>query len=614
MENPKASAVARLKEANNVLVTVSNNPSVDQLAGAIGLTLLLNKLGKHATAVFSGQTPSTIEFLQPEQTLESNTDSLRDFIIALDKSKADKLRYKVEEKQVKIFITPYRTSIGQEDLEFSHGDFNVDVVVALGVHEQQDLDQAITAHGRILHDATIMTINTQPNGSLGSITWVDPQASSLCEMLAELGVTLKSDVFDAQMATALLTGIVAETDRFSNQRTTSITMSISAKLMAAGANQQLVATKLQEAPEAAVSEEAAQTSSEAENEGTTASDNDENNNSDEDGALRIDHNQPDDGGGDENGGQAQDSEEDQADEKEEAAPSSEESAGEDQEAHDSTPPEEDQHTNALPDTPRIMMEPPSMGGTLTASALPEDAGSSVDPLNLPPVSMPLLSHDAPVSASEPPAAEPVVDDNQSQSQDTAQPEPPTTAADNQDGQATAATDSQDDQTLADIEQAVESPHVDQPEEKAEPLDASVDLDAARDAVTQAVAGDENAPLEPIAALGAQPVNLDLGHNDSKAVEDSAPQAQAEPPAATTQANDYFDITKLDESTGLPADSAPPSDVATDGQAPAQVNNLNPPPPVPPPMMPPPPPTMTFGEQPLPNQEDDNQAQDPLAPI
>src|SRR5689334_22674592 len=109
--NLKEQMAQRVKEANNVLVTVSNNPSVDQLASAIGLTLLLNKLGKHATAVFSGQVPSTIEFLEPEKTLEKNTDSLRDFIIALDKSKADKLRYKVEDKLVKIFITPYRTSI-----------------------------------------------------------------------------------------------------------------------------------------------------------------------------------------------------------------------------------------------------------------------------------------------------------------------------------------------------------------------------------------------------------------------------------------------------------------------------------------------------------------------
>src|SRR5665213_1161212 len=155
MDDPKSQLADKLKDANNILVTVSRDPSVDQLAACIGLTLLLNKLSKHTAAVFSGQVPSTIEFLKPEDTLEKTTDSLRDFIIALDKSKADKLRYKVEDDVVRIFITPYRTSITQEDLEFSQGDFNVDVVVALGVLQQEDLDEAITAHGRILHDATL---------------------------------------------------------------------------------------------------------------------------------------------------------------------------------------------------------------------------------------------------------------------------------------------------------------------------------------------------------------------------------------------------------------------------------------------------------------------------
>jgi len=155
-QQAKQQIAERLKNANNVLVTVSSNPSVDQLAATIGFTLLLNKMGKHGTAVFSGTVPSTLEFLKPETTLEKDTNSLRDFIISLDKSKADKLRYKVEDKVVKIFITPYRTSLTDKDLEFSQGDFNVDVVVALGVREQKDLDEAITTHGRILHDATVI--------------------------------------------------------------------------------------------------------------------------------------------------------------------------------------------------------------------------------------------------------------------------------------------------------------------------------------------------------------------------------------------------------------------------------------------------------------------------
>lgn len=241
----KQSTIDRLAQATNVLVTVSANPSVDQLAACIGLTLFLNKQGKHATAVFSGDVPSTLEFLQPDKTIEKNTDSLRDFIISLDKSKADKLRYKVEDKVVKIFITPYRTSISEKDFDFSQGDFNVDVVVALGVHSKEELDQAIIAHGRILHDATIISINNAIGGTLGTINWQDQQASSLCEMLVELAEVIKSDSFDAQMATSFLTGIVAETKRFSNEKTTSRTMSLSAKLMAAGANQQLVASQLQ---------------------------------------------------------------------------------------------------------------------------------------------------------------------------------------------------------------------------------------------------------------------------------------------------------------------------------------------------------------------------------
>ncbi len=166
----------------------------------------------------------------------------------LDKAKADKLRYKVEDKFVKIFITPYRTSISEKDLQFSEGDFNVDVVLALGVHKQQDLDQAITAHGRILHDATIIAVNTQPNNELGSVNLVEQQASSLSEIAVELLNMLDKSMIDDQVATALLTGIVAETDRFRNAKTTPATMSTSAGLLTAGANQQLVASKLEAKP------------------------------------------------------------------------------------------------------------------------------------------------------------------------------------------------------------------------------------------------------------------------------------------------------------------------------------------------------------------------------
>lgn len=250
--NAKQQIVEKVKTSSNILVTVSTNPSVDELSAALGLTILLNKMDKHATAVFSGAIPPAITFLDPEKTFENTVDSLRDFIIALDKEKADHLRYKVVDDVVKIFITPYRTTITSDDLDFSQGDYNVELILALGVKEQDNLDSALAAHGRILHDATVVTIsNDDTKSELGSIAWNDRNASSLSEMIVSLSEAFKGDkaALDEQIATALLTGLVAATDRFSNSRTSSRVMTMAASLMGAGANQQLIAAKLEEANE-----------------------------------------------------------------------------------------------------------------------------------------------------------------------------------------------------------------------------------------------------------------------------------------------------------------------------------------------------------------------------
>ncbi|MBC7764198.1 hypothetical protein H7Y29_00635 [Microbacteriaceae bacterium] len=244
----KQQIVDRIKETSTILVTVNSNPSVDELSGALGITLLLNKLNKHATAVFSGAVPPAIEFLNPEKTFENTVDSLRDFIIALDKEKADHLRYKVVDDMVKIFITPYKTTISEKDLDFSQGDYNVETVLAIGVQSEEDLDKALESHGRILHDATVASLSLGSTTSLGGLEWVDTKASSYSEMLVSLAQSLKQDktLLDEQIATAFLTGIVAATDRFSNEKTSPDTMTLAANLMAAGANQQLIATKLEE--------------------------------------------------------------------------------------------------------------------------------------------------------------------------------------------------------------------------------------------------------------------------------------------------------------------------------------------------------------------------------
>ena len=238
--------IEKINEADSILVTLSKDPTVDEMTAALGLTIMLGNYGKHATAIYSGKTPNALQFLRPDETFEANTNSLQDFIIALNKEKADHLRYKIEGDFVKVYITPYKTTISESDLEFSRGEVNVDLVVALDVIETEDLDAALAQHGRIMHSASLINISSTAPGRLGGVEWSNPHASSVSEMvvvlLEEMGETITKDV-----ATALLTGIIAATERFSNERTTPDTMALASKLMQLGADQQLIVAQMADA-------------------------------------------------------------------------------------------------------------------------------------------------------------------------------------------------------------------------------------------------------------------------------------------------------------------------------------------------------------------------------
>ncbi len=599
MNDQKQQIVEKLKSATNILVTVNANPSLDGLAACIGLSLILNKLDKHATAVFSGEVPSNLDFLKPEKTIEKTTDSLRDFIISLDKSKADKLRYKVEDEVVKIFITPYRTSITERDLVFGQGDFNVDVVLGIGVHRQQDLDTAITAHGRILHDATVICINNTPETELGTINWLDLSASSLSEMVASMADDLGANVLDQQNATALLTGIVAQTNHFGNERTTPRTMTVSARLLEAGADQRLVADQLSDVLAKPNDRPAA---------ATAARPND---------TLDITHAASTDSP---------------------FQPAPPQNTDRPTLANDQSKP-----ADALSASyPNGQSGPLSAGTALNANVIPSNKvnESAVNPLDLPSANTPILSHDADRAKTQPAAAlpEPVgtpLDALRQPIPSPAQPSavqapaqlPPQEPEGG--GNASAFTDTlagdQNAQTLSELEKLVHSPHV-----------AADDVDSARKAVEDALkVTPADAPLEPLAALNAHPVNLNLGHDneaapagpdatenqkvaaDQKAAESSGPavldprtfqplsgpapavqpelptyslpaqpflapasQVNNEPAPLTMSPADQPFTMPLPPSISVPGPQlAPPTSVGMPPQGP-------PPPPTPPPMMPP----------------------------
>lgn len=254
-EDAVSKVAEKIQHATNILIALSKDPNVDEISAAIALAFVLDQQKKHVTAIYSGHTPNALEFLRPEETFQKDISSLQDFIIALNKSKADHLIYQVEGDYVKILITPYKGQIKKEDLEYSYSDYNVDLVIVFNVNSGSEIDSALSEYGRIMHDAMAINITSSVPGRFADLEWSDPSKSSVCEMVYDLLGELEIDNTPQEVATALLTGILSATERFSNNRTKPTTMAVASKLMEAGADQQLISSNILKAETPAVAAE-----------------------------------------------------------------------------------------------------------------------------------------------------------------------------------------------------------------------------------------------------------------------------------------------------------------------------------------------------------------------
>ena len=232
----------KIQRGANILIALSKDPNLDEMSAAIALAIVLDQQKKHVTAIYSGKTPNALEFLKPEETFEKDTSSLQDFIIALNKSKADHLTYKLDGDYVKIYITPYKGQVKKEDLEYSYGDYNVDLVIVFNVNAGTEIDSALSEYGRIMHDASAINITSGLPGRFADLEWSDPEKSSVCEMVYDLLKELEITELSQEVATALLTGILSATERFSNNRTKPTTMAVASKAPATPATPENLAT------------------------------------------------------------------------------------------------------------------------------------------------------------------------------------------------------------------------------------------------------------------------------------------------------------------------------------------------------------------------------------
>jgi len=248
---PKQQIVELIKKHQNILVLTHINPDGDALGSLLAFYLLLKKLDKNVSAVATSEIPVKFNFLPAISNINSEFNGIRDFIINLDLSSAklDKLSYQkiTDENRLDIIITPKTGTFTPEDVSFSYGAHKFDLIFVLDTPDLERLGKVYDENADLFYETPTVNIDHHPsNEYFGKINWVDLTATSTAEILVALieSLSREKQLLDADVATALLTGITTDTGSFQNTNTTPKSLTVAAQLVAAGARQQEIIQKI----------------------------------------------------------------------------------------------------------------------------------------------------------------------------------------------------------------------------------------------------------------------------------------------------------------------------------------------------------------------------------
>lgn len=243
---PYGPALERLAGAERVLLALSERFDEDHLAAALAVKLLLERAGKRPVVATSGALPEHLKFLPGAGDVVPSVPESESFVVALDVNTRplDELSYEAKDGTLRIYLKAKSGTYAPSDVTFGReGAF--DAVATFGCRSLEDLGGLFELRAPLFYDAVKVNFDNHPqNTYFGALNLVDIKALSLCETVLRL-FEPSLDAPDGQdVATCLLTGLIASSRSFKHPQTTPQLLLSASELVAAGARQQEVVRAL----------------------------------------------------------------------------------------------------------------------------------------------------------------------------------------------------------------------------------------------------------------------------------------------------------------------------------------------------------------------------------
>lgn len=232
----------------NILITFKKDGRGDAIGSAVALLLFLEKIGKRAEIIVDEfDLPNQFHFLKKANDIKPQFSHLHQFIVTIDVGKdgVQELSYDIKEEKLRIFVTPKGHSLTRDHVRTAQSEFKYDLIIVLDTQDLESLGDLYHNNTDLFFKTPLITLDHDSgNEHFGQINLVELTATSTAEVVYDLLKKLGEEYIDTDIATALLTGMIASTHSFRGDNVKPTTLAAAGKLVAAGANRDFIVQNL----------------------------------------------------------------------------------------------------------------------------------------------------------------------------------------------------------------------------------------------------------------------------------------------------------------------------------------------------------------------------------
>jgi len=242
MPDSQQQIIEILARLNRVLIIVPARPTTDHVAAALGLQAYLQKLDKQVEVLAPGaKLDPRLSFLSGFANIVTELEVNRGLVIEVSTKNAavNELAYKKQPTVLEITVLPKSGQFAKDDVAVRAGAYPYGAVVVLGASTLDHLGDFYSRNTGLFFETPVVNIDTHgSNENFGQFNQIAINNTSVCETVYDLLVRVDRQLIDRDVATALLTGIIAETNSFQHLRTTPQSFVKASELIGLGAQQQ----------------------------------------------------------------------------------------------------------------------------------------------------------------------------------------------------------------------------------------------------------------------------------------------------------------------------------------------------------------------------------------